>query len=78
MIGSFKLEKSQLDRMLERLWEIVNQIDDADRDIAECMLRAGGKPISYLKKCINQIPKSANDNQQVTPLKIKKKYKKNK
>ncbi|MBW1941389.1 MAG: RNA polymerase sigma factor RpoD [Deltaproteobacteria bacterium] len=72
MIGSFKLEKSQLDRMLERLLDIVDQIDEADRDIAECMLRAGGKPISYLKKCINQIPKSAKDNQQVTPLKIKK------
>ena len=72
MIGSFKLEKSQLDRMVERLTDIVSQIDEADRDIEECMLRAGGKPISYLKKCITQIPKSARDNQQVTPLKLKK------
>ncbi len=72
MIGSFKLEKSQLDHMLERLRDIVDQIDEADKDIAECMLRAGGKPISYLKKCISKIPKTAKDNQPVTPLKIKK------
>jgi RNA polymerase primary sigma factor len=36
------------------------------------MLKAGGKPIAHLKKCINQIPKSAKDNQVVTPLKMKK------
>jgi RNA polymerase primary sigma factor len=72
LISSFKLEKTQLDRMFEKLREMVAQIDDAEKDIADCMLYAGGKPISYLKKCITQIPKSAKDNQVVTPLKLKK------
>jgi RNA polymerase primary sigma factor len=36
------------------------------------MLKAGGKPISHLKKCIGKIPKSAKDNQVVTSLKMKK------
>ena len=72
LIGSFKLEKTQLDQMFERLREIVGQIDEAERNIAECMLKAGGKPVSYLKKCINQIPKSAKDNQEITPLKMTK------
>jgi len=72
LIGSFKLEKTQLDLMVERLSEIVAEIDEAEKDIADCMFYAGGKPISYLKKCIGQMPKSARDDQVVTPLKLKK------
>ncbi len=72
LIGSFKLEKTQLDLMVERLSEIVTEIDEAEKDIADCMFYAGGKPISYLKKCIGQMPKSAKDDQVVTPLRLKK------
>ena len=72
LIGSFKLEKRQLDLMVEKLCEIVSLIDEAEKDIEDCMLMAGGKPISYLKKCISQMPKSAKDNQVVKPLKLKK------
>jgi len=72
LISSFKLEKSQLDFMVERLRDIVGQIDEAEGNIEECMLTAGGKPISYLKRCITQIPKSAKDKQVVTSLKMKK------
>ena len=72
LIGSFKLEKRQLDLMVEKLCEIVSLIDEAEKDIEDCMMRAGGKPISYLKKCISQMPKSVKDNQVVTPLKLKK------
>ncbi|MBW2017782.1 MAG: RNA polymerase sigma factor RpoD [Deltaproteobacteria bacterium] len=72
LIGSFKLEKNQLDRMVERLREMVSIIDEAEKDIADCMLQAGGKPISYLKKCIAQIPKTAGDEDLVSPLNMKK------
>jgi len=72
LINSFKLEKRQLDRMVERLRETVAAIDDAEKDIAECMVMAGGKPISYLNKCFRQIPKTAKDDQKVTPLKLRK------
>ncbi|MFH1123642.1 MAG: RNA polymerase sigma factor RpoD [Pseudomonadota bacterium] len=72
LISSFKLEKTQLDHMVERLRDIVAQIDEAESDIEECMLAVGGKPISYLKRCVSQIPKSASDKQVVTSLKMKK------
>ena len=72
LINSFKLEKTQLDRMVEDMKELVDHAENAEKDIAECMFKAGGKPVSYLKKCISQIPKSAADNRAVTPLKIKK------
>ncbi|MFZ7113686.1 MAG: RNA polymerase sigma factor RpoD [Desulfatiglandales bacterium] len=72
LIGSFKLEKSHIDHMVERLRDIVAQIDDAEKDISDCMFMAGGKPIAHVKKCISQMPKSAKDDQIITPLKLKK------
>jgi len=72
LVGSFKLEKRQLDHMVEKLCEIVSLFDGAEKDIEDCMLTVGGKPISFLKKCISQLPKSAKDNQMVKPLKLKK------
>jgi RNA polymerase primary sigma factor len=36
------------------------------------MIKAGGKPISHIKKCVKQIPKNAKDDQVVTSLKMKK------
>jgi RNA polymerase primary sigma factor len=72
LIGSFKLEKSQLDHMVERLIGIVAQLEQAEKHLEECMLAAGGKPIAYIKKYAAQIPKTAKDLQVVTPLKLKK------
>jgi RNA polymerase primary sigma factor len=51
---------------------MVAEIDEAEKDMTECMLKAGGKPIAHVKKCLRQIPKSARDNQVVTTLKLKK------
>ncbi len=72
LINSFTFEKRQLDKMVERLRQMVLQVDRVDKDFEECMLKAGGKPLSHVKKCFRQIPKSAKDNQIVTSLKLKK------
>ncbi len=72
LINSFTFEKRQLDYMVARLREVVSQVEEVDQDMASCMLKAGGKPIVHLKKCISKIPKSAKDNQVVTSLKMKK------
>ncbi len=72
LIRSFKLDKGQLDNMVERLREVVSEIDMAEQELTECMLIAGGKPISYIKKCISRIPKTAKNGQVVTPLRLKK------
>jgi RNA polymerase primary sigma factor len=72
LVNSFTFEKRQLDYMVDKLREVVSQVEDVDQDMAACMLKAGGKPIVHLKKCISKIPKSAKDNQVVTSLKMKK------
>jgi RNA polymerase primary sigma factor len=72
LISSFKLEKSQLDRMVEILKDTLRQAKAAEKTLAEVSSQAGGKPLAYVKKCLCQIPKSARDNQLLTPLKLKK------
>jgi RNA polymerase primary sigma factor len=72
LINSFKFEKSQLDNMVDTLREVVTQMDKAEKDIADCMLKAGGKPISYLKKCFKQITKLNKDNQSLKSPNLKK------
>ncbi|MGD9162662.1 MAG: RNA polymerase sigma factor RpoD [Desulfobacteraceae bacterium] len=72
MICSFKLEKGQLDNMMDMLRQLVINCEKADNQISECVLKAGGKSITYIKKCISSIPKSAKDNDVVTALKRKK------
>jgi RNA polymerase primary sigma factor len=72
LIRSFKLEKTQLDRMVERMKHMVHQAKKAEEELAEAVSIAGGKPLSHVRKCISQIPKSAKDSQVVTPLKLKK------
>jgi len=73
LVSSFKLEKSQLELMVKRLQGVVRDIEDAERNISECMLLAGGKPISYIKKCYMKIPKSARDNDIIEPIGLPKK-----
>ncbi len=72
LVDSFKLEKRQIDRMVEKLRDMVRELESAEKELADCMIKAGGKPITYIKRCISQIPKNAKDNQTVTSLKMKK------
>jgi RNA polymerase primary sigma factor len=72
LIGSFKLEKSQLDHMVNSLRETSNCLDQAEREIQECLKAAGCRSLSHLKKCLSQIPKSVRDTEVVSPLRMKK------
>ncbi|MCD6296797.1 MAG: sigma-70 family RNA polymerase sigma factor, partial [Deltaproteobacteria bacterium] len=72
LVNSFSLEKNQLELMVERFRDLVDDIEKAERDIAECMLQAGGRPISYVKKCYARIPKSAQDDQVISPIGLTK------
>jgi len=71
LINTFKLEKGQLDNMVEMLRDVTLEMGEAEKRLENCMLEAGGKSIAYIKKCLSRIPKTAKDNQLVTPLKLK-------
>ncbi|PKN30069.1 MAG: RNA polymerase sigma factor RpoD [Deltaproteobacteria bacterium HGW-Deltaproteobacteria-21] len=72
LIASFKLEKSQLDHMVTRLKETSIHMDQAEREIQDCLKAAGGRTLPNLKKCLSQIPKSVRDTEVVSPLRMKK------
>jgi len=72
LIDNFKLEKGQLDNMGAMLRDLTLEMENAEKTLEDCMMKAGGKSITYIKKCITKIPKTAKDNQLVTPLKLKK------
>jgi RNA polymerase primary sigma factor len=61
IMSSFKLEKRQLELIAKRLTGLVGALEDAETDLAVCMLQAGGKPISYLEKCRDNILKGEMD-----------------
>ena len=72
LISSFKLEKTQIDRMVERLKETVWRVERAEKDLKEVVSAAGGKPLAFVKKSFTQIPKTAKESQLLTPLKLRK------
>ncbi len=72
LVKSFRLEKRQLELMVNRFKTVICGVEEAERDIADAMLQAGGKPISHIKKCIAKIPKSACDDDVIAPLDLTK------
>ncbi|MDZ7697604.1 MAG: sigma-70 family RNA polymerase sigma factor [Deltaproteobacteria bacterium] len=72
LAGSFTLEKLQIELMLEGFRSLVAEVESAEKDVAECMLQAGGKSIAYLNKCVAKIPKTAKDHDMVKSLGLKK------
>jgi RNA polymerase primary sigma factor len=72
LVNSFSLEKGQLELMVQRFQDLLAEIEQAEKDMAECMLKAGGKSISYLKRCLSKAPKSAKDDQVISPIGLSK------
>jgi RNA polymerase primary sigma factor len=72
LVDSFRLEKRQLDNMVSELRNTVSLVEESERWLTECMLQAGGKSVSYLKKCFSKIPKDADDYDSVPPLDLTK------
>jgi RNA polymerase primary sigma factor len=72
LVSSFTLDDRQVECMIDKFRELSAEVEAAERKIEECMLRAGGKPISYLKKCAAKIPKSAKNDQIILPIGLTK------
>ncbi|MBW2096292.1 MAG: RNA polymerase sigma factor RpoD [Deltaproteobacteria bacterium] len=72
LVDSFRLEKRQLDNMVIRLRETLSSVEESEKCLTECMLQAGGKSVSYMKKCFSKIPKDAGDHEIVAPLGLTK------
>jgi len=72
LVDSFRLEKRQLDNMVSELRNTVSLVEESEKCLTECMLQAGGKSVSYLKKCFSKIQKDTDDHDTVPPLDLTK------
>ncbi|RLC25200.1 MAG: RNA polymerase sigma factor RpoD [Deltaproteobacteria bacterium] len=72
LVASFSLEKKQLELMVSRYRDLVARIERAEKDITDCMVRAGGKPVSYLRKCFAKIPRCKSDDDVISPVGLTK------
>ncbi|MBW1782119.1 MAG: RNA polymerase sigma factor RpoD [Deltaproteobacteria bacterium] len=72
LVSSFSLEERQIENMIEKFRALSAEVGESERELEECMLQAGGKPISYLKRCVAKIPKSAKSNQLIKPIGLRK------
>jgi len=73
IVSSFSLEKRQLELMVERFKKFVADVEDAEIDLTECMLRAGGRPLGYLRKCFAKISDFVGDDEMISPIEMTKK-----
>lgn len=51
-ITNLKLEKSQFEKMADYVKEFGSKVEAAEKELAECLIRVGGKPISFFKKMV--------------------------
>ena len=55
MMKSFKLEKKHIQKMVERFKETLNCLEELEKKLTDCLVRSGGKSISYLEECLEEL-----------------------
>ena len=72
LVSAFKIEKKQLGFMVDKLQELVDKSNESEKQISECVLEAGGKSISYIKRSFAKIPESAKDDDLIPSIGLRK------
>jgi RNA polymerase primary sigma factor len=72
MMKSFKLEKSHIHKTVERYKEILHRLEESEKTLADCLLKAGGKPLSYLEECLEELSIHKEGGKKVKALNIPK------
>ncbi|MFO7600421.1 MAG: RNA polymerase sigma factor RpoD [Candidatus Desulfacyla sp.] len=72
LVNSFSMEDRQIHNMIDKLRNLAVEVEESERRLEECMLRAGGRPISYLKRCLAKMPKSDKADPIISPIGLPK------
>jgi RNA polymerase primary sigma factor len=72
IMKSFKLEKGHIQKMVERFKEALDYLEELEGSLADCMLKAGGKPLSYLEECLGELLISEEGGEKVKALDLPK------
>jgi RNA polymerase primary sigma factor len=70
MMKSFKMEKMHIQKMVERFKEILNRSEELERQLADYLLKAGGKPVSYLEECLEELSTTEEGGEKVKALNL--------
>jgi len=52
---SFKLEKGHIQNMVDTFKEVIGYLNEQEKALTDCLLKAGGKSFSYLKTCAEEL-----------------------
>ena len=70
MMKSFKLEKGHIQKMVSMFKEILSYSEDLERTLTDCLLKTGGKPLSYLEECLEELSTTEEGGKKVKALNI--------
>jgi len=72
MMRSFKLEKGHTQKMVQIFKEILKRLEELERTLTDCFLKVGGKPFSYLEKCLEEFSENEKGGKKVKELNLPK------
>ena len=72
IMRSFKLEKGHIQRMVERFKETLDSLEELEGTLTDCMIKAGGKPLSYLEECLGEFLTTEDGGEKVKALSLPK------
>ncbi|MBC8458692.1 MAG: RNA polymerase sigma factor RpoD [Deltaproteobacteria bacterium] len=70
MMKSFKLEKKHIQKMVERFKETLNCLEELEKKLTDCLVRSGGKSISYLEECLEELSTNEEGGKKVKALNL--------
>jgi RNA polymerase primary sigma factor len=73
MMKSFKLEKRHIQKMGERFKETLNLSEELEQELTDCLVRSGGKSISYLEECMEELSTKEEGGKKVKALNLPRK-----
>ncbi|MFB0521267.1 MAG: RNA polymerase sigma factor RpoD, partial [Desulfatiglandales bacterium] len=72
MMRSFKMEKVHIQQMAERFKETLSGLEELETRLTEYLLKAGGKPVSYLEECLEELSTTEEGGEKVKALNLPK------
>ncbi len=72
IMRSFKLEKVHIQKMGERFKEILNKSEELEKTLTDCLLKTGGRSLSYLDECLKKLSTTKKGGKRFKALNISK------
>ncbi len=72
MMRSFRLEKGHIQKMVAKFKDTLKRSEELESELANCMLNAGGKSLTYLGKCLEELFASKEGGEKAKALNLSK------